>query len=134
MTFLDSHIEVTKGWLEPLLDRLAESPANVAVPVIDVISDKTLAYNAMMTPRADDPVNIGGFNWGMIFTWHMPPPAQKAARASDTSPLRSPASRAMCRKSAAARSLGGGGSASGASSERSEKLTSPASSLSSCIA
>lgn len=67
LTFLDSHIECTPGWLEPLLDRIAKDPKNVAVPVIDIIDDKTLAYewlDAEVTP-------IGGFDWKLEFKWIM---------------------------------------------------------------
>lgn len=44
LTFLDAHIEVTQGWLEPLLDQIAEDRTRVLCPVIDVISDETFEY------------------------------------------------------------------------------------------
>ena len=34
------------GWLEPLLDRIADDWSNVLVPVIDIISDENLSYGA----------------------------------------------------------------------------------------
>jgi len=62
LVFLDSHIEANVGWIEPLLDRIALDASVVAVPVIDVISDQTLEY------EASRPVK-GSFTWRMFFTW-----------------------------------------------------------------
>jgi polypeptide N-acetylgalactosaminyltransferase len=44
LTFLDSHVEATDGWLEPLLDRVARNHRTVACPVIEAINEKTLQY------------------------------------------------------------------------------------------
>ncbi|XP_055328880.1 uncharacterized protein LOC129581693 [Paramacrobiotus metropolitanus] len=86
-TFLDSHIECTKGWVEPLLDRIAEDPKNVVWPVIDVISLKTLEYT-----HGDlvNNLNVGGFDWGLQFNWHRIPEADNKTRAHPFAPVRSP--------------------------------------------
>mmetsp|Transcript_9886 Transcript_9886/g.22477 ORF Transcript_9886/g.22477 Transcript_9886/m.22477 type:complete len:645 (-) Transcript_9886:13-1947(-) len=42
--FLDSHIEASPGWLEPLLARVAEDPTRVVVPSIDSITNDNLVY------------------------------------------------------------------------------------------
>ncbi|XP_045169871.2 polypeptide N-acetylgalactosaminyltransferase 5-like isoform X2 [Mercenaria mercenaria] len=70
--FLDSHCEVTEGWLPPLLHRIKENNTNVLVPVIDVIDDNTFRYNGMSGGGIRS-VFVGGFDWGLLFNWHAIP-------------------------------------------------------------
>jgi polypeptide N-acetylgalactosaminyltransferase len=62
LIFLDSHIEVNKIWIEPLLARIAHSKVIVPVPVIDIINADTFQY-------ISSPLVRGGFNWGLHFKW-----------------------------------------------------------------
>ncbi|VDL30388.1 unnamed protein product [Hymenolepis diminuta] len=86
LVFLDSHIECTFGWLEPLLDRIAEDTTNVVVPVIDVISADTLQYNHAPSRS----IQVGGFDWSLIFRWHPIPPRDAARAGAPNSPVRTP--------------------------------------------
>ena len=65
LLFLDSHCEATELWLEPLVQRIKENSKVFICPVIDIINDKTLEYNAV------DPYyfQLGGFDWTGHFTW-----------------------------------------------------------------
>lgn len=65
LLFLDSHCEATDLWLEPLVQRIKENNRVFICPVIDIINDKTLEYNAV------DPYyfQLGGFDWTGHFTW-----------------------------------------------------------------
>lgn len=65
VVFLDSHCEVTIGWLEPLMKKIKENHKTIICPVIDVISDKTLEY------FSGNPYyfQVGGFTWSGHFTW-----------------------------------------------------------------
>lgn len=58
------------GWLEPLLQRVAEDETNVVCPVIDVINDKTFEYHHRPGLSV---INVGGFDWNLQFDWHAVP-------------------------------------------------------------
>ncbi|GMR41491.1 hypothetical protein PMAYCL1PPCAC_11686, partial [Pristionchus mayeri] len=85
LTFLDSHIECTEGWLEPLLERIREDRKNVPCPIIDVINDATFAYQKGIEQFR------GGFNWNLAFRWYSMPSDMIHARSGDhTQPIQSP--------------------------------------------
>uniref|UniRef100_A0A0G4HAU9 Glycosyltransferase 2-like domain-containing protein n=1 Tax=Chromera velia CCMP2878 TaxID=1169474 RepID=A0A0G4HAU9_9ALVE len=58
LVFLDSHIEASTGWLEPLLMRITESPKSIVVPSIDSIDHETLSFSA-------GGIGILGHSWGL---------------------------------------------------------------------
>ena len=89
-TFLDSHCEVTQGWIEPLLERIADNDTNVMCPVIDGIDAETFKYKPGRYPYAHDGISIGGFMWSLNFFWNALPDREKKRRKTDTQPLRSP--------------------------------------------
>ncbi|XP_058121792.1 polypeptide N-acetylgalactosaminyltransferase 1 [Anopheles ziemanni] len=66
LVFLDAHCECMVQWLEPLLERIKESPTSVLVPIIDVIEAKNFYYS---TNDYND-FQIGGFTWDGHFDWH----------------------------------------------------------------
>lgn len=86
LTFLDSHVEVTTGWLEPLLDRIARNSTNVVCPVIDIIED----HNLMFSFQSSLGLQVGGFDWSLTFDWHMVPESEKGRKKYPAEPTRSP--------------------------------------------
>jgi polypeptide N-acetylgalactosaminyltransferase len=66
LVFLDSHIECTIGWLEPLLDRIAVNQTTVAAPYVDNIDAKTFELVPHEHPKY---VTLGGFHWNLVFHW-----------------------------------------------------------------
>ncbi|VDM60112.1 unnamed protein product [Angiostrongylus costaricensis] len=86
LTYLDSHCECMKGWLEPLLDRIKRDPTTVVCPVIDVIDDETFEYHHSKAYF----INVGGFDWGLQFNWHPIPERDRKSRARHIDPVRSP--------------------------------------------
>ena len=87
LTFLDSHVECTKGWLEPLLDRIAQDPTNVACPVITIINDETFEFVYQSDSRS---IQYGGFFWKMVFHWQTVSDREAARRSNPADPIRSP--------------------------------------------
>uniref|UniRef100_A0A8C6ZJN5 Polypeptide N-acetylgalactosaminyltransferase n=1 Tax=Nothoprocta perdicaria TaxID=30464 RepID=A0A8C6ZJN5_NOTPE len=85
LTFLDCHCECHEGWLEPLLERIGEEETAVVCPVIDVIDWNTFEYLG----NAGEP-QIGGFDWRLVFTWHVTPEREQKRRKSKTDVIRSP--------------------------------------------
>lgn len=86
LTFLDSHIECAEGWLEPLLDRIAENPTNVVCPVIDLIDDKTFEFSYQTAKM----LQVGGFDWQLVFDWNVVPPEESKRKNNSAEPTRSP--------------------------------------------
>lgn len=82
ITFLDSHIEVGPGWIEPLMGRIAEGMRDgvnrVVVPAIDNIDADTFAYNA-------GGIDILGHTWGLGQTG-----IENKAPKDTVEPMRSP--------------------------------------------
>ena len=86
LIFLDSHIEVTEGWLEPLLDPIAKNNTFVVAPYIDVIDDTTFQYHY----SASSALHVGGFDWNLQFNWHPLPERERKRRQHHLEPARSP--------------------------------------------
>ncbi|XP_059053549.1 putative polypeptide N-acetylgalactosaminyltransferase 9 [Achroia grisella] len=86
IVFLDSHCECTKGWIEPLLDRIKQNPTNVVSPVVDQIHDSTFEYIA----QDINDLRIGGFNWNLKFSWSVIPREILMKRKELSAPIKTP--------------------------------------------
>uniref|UniRef100_A0A3B3TR34 Polypeptide N-acetylgalactosaminyltransferase n=2 Tax=Poecilia latipinna TaxID=48699 RepID=A0A3B3TR34_9TELE len=85
LTFLDCHCECVPGWIEPLLERIAQNASTIVCPVIDTIDWNNFEFYM----QTDEPM-IGGFDWRLTFQWHSVPEAERQKRKSRTEPIRSP--------------------------------------------
>ena len=86
LVFLDSHCETAEGWLEPLIDPIARNHNVSTVPLIEIIDDNT--FQLYSTPI--ESVQVGGFDWNLIFDWHPVPRYEMERRKQKTDPIRSP--------------------------------------------
>lgn len=84
---MDSHIEVTEGWIEPLLARLAVNRNITAISVMDTIDMDTLEFRYVSNPESTP---ITGFDWNMIFKWINVPDFERKRRKNPNEPIRSP--------------------------------------------
>jgi hypothetical protein len=71
--------------IEPLIDPIARNPNVSSVPIIEAIDDNTFAMRA--TPI--ESVQVGGFDWELMYNWHQPPKSEIARRKSKIEPIRS---------------------------------------------
>ena len=58
VTFLDAHIEVNHGWLEPLMARIGEDRHHVVMPIIDSIDADSFDYRS-------GGLDILAFSWSL---------------------------------------------------------------------
>ncbi|XP_033980912.1 polypeptide N-acetylgalactosaminyltransferase 15-like [Trematomus bernacchii] len=84
LVFMDSHCECQKGWLEPLLERVAQDRTRVVSPIMDVIDWQTFQYNATQWPVR------GVFDWRLDFYWESKPELQEKDPDSAVRPVQSP--------------------------------------------
>ena len=87
LIFMDSHIEVTVGWIEPLLDRLAFNKNITAISVVDTLDMETLAMWYREDPNK---YPVTGFNWDLMFNWREVPDFERKRMKNPNDPIRSP--------------------------------------------
>ncbi|XP_027696936.1 polypeptide N-acetylgalactosaminyltransferase 11-like [Vombatus ursinus] len=83
LVFLDSHCEVNKMWLQPLLFAIQKDYRMVVCPLIDAISAYTLKYMS-------SPILRGGFTWNLHFKWEQVPPSNLLGPEGAAAPIKSP--------------------------------------------
>ncbi|XP_050098601.1 putative polypeptide N-acetylgalactosaminyltransferase 9 [Anopheles aquasalis] len=64
ITFLDSHVECTVGWLEPLIQEVASNATTIAIPTIDLID-----LHSMALDKDKSPLWVGAYQWDLNFGW-----------------------------------------------------------------
>ncbi|KAF7462016.1 Hypothetical predicted protein [Marmota monax] len=84
LVFLDSHCEVNRVWLEPLLQAISKNPKMVVCPLIDVIDEMTFEYKA-------SPLVRGIFDWNLQFKWDKVFSYEVEGPDGPSKPIRSPA-------------------------------------------
>lgn len=85
LTFLDSHCEVSPGWLQPLLSRIKTNHTHVVSPVIDIINKDSMQYTSA------SPIVKGGFGHNLHFRWDQMSQSEMHSRARMIDPIRTAA-------------------------------------------
>ncbi|XP_069791441.1 polypeptide N-acetylgalactosaminyltransferase 3-like isoform X3 [Narcine bancroftii] len=88
LTFLDAHCECFNGWLEPLLNRIAEN--NTAVVSPDIVSIDMKTFEVVKPNPYGKNQNRGNFDWSLTFGWESLPDHEKQRRKDETFPIKSP--------------------------------------------
>ncbi|XP_074123534.1 polypeptide N-acetylgalactosaminyltransferase 11-like isoform X1 [Sminthopsis crassicaudata] len=83
LVFLDSHCEMNKMWLQPLLSAIQKDYRMVVCPLIDAINAYTLKYKP-------SPILRGGFTWNLHFKWELVPPSNLQGPEGVAAPIKSP--------------------------------------------
>ncbi|XP_046446155.1 polypeptide N-acetylgalactosaminyltransferase 11-like isoform X2 [Daphnia pulex] len=83
LIFLDSHCEVNREWVQPLIARIQENRTFVVTPIIDIINSDTFQYTS-------SPLVRGGFNWGLHFKWDSLPDDTLKTNEDFVKPILSP--------------------------------------------
>jgi polypeptide N-acetylgalactosaminyltransferase len=78
--------DIKLGWLEPLIDPIARNHNVSTVPLIEIIDDNTF----QLYSTAIESIQVGGFDWNLIFDWHPVPRNEMDRRKKKTDPIRSP--------------------------------------------
>lgn len=87
LVFMDAHCEVTTGWLEPLIDRIALNKNASTMPVMDTLVAETLEYRYNPDPSS---FAVGGFEWNMIYEWKTVPDFERIKHKDLSEPVWSP--------------------------------------------
>ncbi|XP_051857778.1 polypeptide N-acetylgalactosaminyltransferase 11-like isoform X2 [Antechinus flavipes] len=82
LVFLDSHCEMNKMWLQPLLFAIQKDYRMVVCPLIDAINAYTLKYKP-------SPILRGGFTWNLHFKWELVPPSNLLGPEGVAAPIKS---------------------------------------------
>lgn len=67
-----------------MLDPIARNPKASIVPLIEIIDDSTFEFRG--TPIQN--IQVGGFDWNLIFNWHATPLHEMQRRKNKTDPIR----------------------------------------------
>ena len=84
LVFLDSHVEVNVGWLQPLLAQIAADRTRVVAPIIDDIDYKTFMYKMVVLEQ------LGHFDWHLTFEWKPLSAANRARQGGEHKPFDTP--------------------------------------------